>query len=127
MRFYGMAIGEMSFVTNGDGASVSRSCWLQPKLWGKTAERSGRIGDKAISDATHGEEVLGMGRIIFDIPTEANDEIINRSSVGIFMNPPDLFENFFARDDLALAFGKVTQEVRLHDGELGDTVGSDQL
>jgi hypothetical protein len=71
--------------------------------------------------------VLGVGGVVFDVAAEADDEVVDGAGVGVFVDAPDFFENLFAGDDLAFAVGEVAEEVGLHEGEVGDAVGGDEL
>jgi hypothetical protein len=52
---------------------------------------------KLIAEPTNRQQVLWFGGIIFNIATQAHDEIIDRARIGIFLQVPDLLQNFFAR------------------------------
>src|SRR5580704_5603741 len=61
------------------------------------------VGEKAVSDAANGEEVARARGIGFDVAPEPDHEIVDGASVGVFVQAPDFFENFFARDYTAIA------------------------
>ena len=85
------------------------------------------MGDELIADAADGEQVDGVGRVGFDVAAKANDEVVDGAGVGVFVDAPDLLEDFFAGDDLAFAVGEVAEEVGFHHGEVGGGVRSDEL
>ncbi len=85
------------------------------------------VGEETVADAADGDEVAGVGGVVFDVAAEADDEVVDGASVGVFVDAPDLFENLFAGDDLAFVLGEVAEEVGLHQGEAGDAVGGDDL
>src|SRR6266571_1816239 len=35
-----------------------------------------RVGEEAVADAAHGEEVLWVGGVVFDVAAEADDEVV---------------------------------------------------
>src|ERR1700761_6226861 len=86
-----------------------------------------RIRKEAIADAADSDEMLGVGGIVFDIASKANDEVVDGASVCVLVDSPDIFENVFAGDDVAFALGEVAEEICLHEGEVGCAVGGDQL
>ena len=85
------------------------------------------LGEEAVADAANGDEVLGVGGVVFDVAAEADDEVVDGAGVGILVDAPDLFEDLLAGDDLAFAFGEVAEEVGLHEGEMGGAVGGDEF
>ena len=85
------------------------------------------IGEEAVAYAAYGDQVVGVGGVVFNVAAETDDEVIDGAGVGVFVDAPDLFEDLFTGDDLALAVGEVAEEVGLHEGEMGDAVGSDEL
>src|SRR5260370_22532125 len=68
------------------------------------------VGEEAVADAADGDEVLGVGGIVFNVAAEADDEVVDGAGVGVLVGAPDLFEDLFAGDDLAFAFGEVAVE-----------------
>lgn len=85
------------------------------------------IGDEAVADAADGGEMAGLAGVVFDVATEADDEVIDGAGVSVFVNAPDLFEDLFAGDDLGGAVGEIAKEIGLHEGELGGAVGGEQF
>jgi len=85
------------------------------------------VGEKAVSDASDGGEVGRVGGVVFDVAAEADDEVVDGAGVSVFVDAPDVFEDGFARDDLAGAVGEVAEEVCLHHGEVGGAMRSDEL
>src|SRR5438876_1831685 len=61
--------------------------------------------------------MLWIRGIVFDIAPEANDEVVHGPSIGILVQSPDLFENRFAGNILALVPDQMAQEFGLHQGE----------
>ena len=101
-----------------------------PRFWilfSQAMRARSRIRKEAVADATDGDKMLGGGRVVFDVATEAHDEVVDGACVGVFVDAPDLFEDLFAGDDLAFALGEVTEEVGFHEREMGDAVGGDEL
>jgi hypothetical protein len=98
----------------------------------RTARKANGIGglgagEEAVADAAHGDEVVGVGGIIFDVTPQAHDEVVDGAGISVFMDAPDLFEDLLAGDDLAFAFGEVAEEVGLHEGKVGDPVWRDEF
>jgi hypothetical protein len=52
-----------------------------------------RFGFEPISNATHGQQVLRTLGVVFYIPAQADDEIVDGTSVSVFAKIPDLLEN----------------------------------
>jgi len=77
-----------------------------------------RVGDEAVTDAADGEEVDGLGGVGFEVAAEADDEVVDGAGVGIFFDVPDVFEEFFAGNDLAGMVEEIAEEVGLHEGEV---------
>lgn len=71
--------------------------------------------------------MAGAGGIVFDVAAKADDEVIDGAGVGVFVDAPDLLEDFLAGDDLGGAIGEVAEEVGLHKGELGGAVGGEEF
>lgn len=68
-----------------------------------------------------------MGGVIFDIFTEADDEIIDGPGVGVFVDVPDRFEDRFAADGATLILDEVAQEAGFHLGERDAFAFGDEL
>ena len=56
-------------------------------------------------------------RIVLQIPPQANNKIINRPRIGIFLQAPNILQHIFARDRLAFMFNHEAQQVRFHQSE----------
>src|SRR5579871_2671459 len=59
-----------------------------------------------------------MAGIVLDVASEANHKIIDRTSIGIFVQAPDLFQNLFSGDDAAVVAHEMPQEFRFHQSKL---------
>ncbi len=51
---------------------------------------------KAVADATHGLQMDRMRRIIFEIPPQSDDKVVDGAGVCVLMQMPDLVENLTA-------------------------------
>src|SRR5437762_133720 len=78
--------------------------------------------NKAISNAADGLEDLWIIRLVFEMFTETDDKVIDRSGVGVFLQVPDLFENGLSRDRSPFLFDEILQEFCFHEGEMDDLV-----
>jgi hypothetical protein len=85
------------------------------------------IGEEAVAYPTHGDEVLRVGGVVFDVAAESDDEVVDGAGVGVFVDVPDLFEDLFAGDDLTFAVCEVAEEVGLHEGEVRGAIGGDEF
>src|ERR1700761_1821507 len=43
-------------------------------------------GHETIADSTHCDEVLGFAGIGFEVPAQADDEVVDSACVGVFLN-----------------------------------------
>src|SRR5579883_984368 len=77
-----------------------------------------RLRQKPVPNAADREQVPRIGRVVFDIAPQADDEVVDSARVGIFLEVPDLFENRLARDHAPGAANQVPQQFRLHQREL---------
>ena len=59
------------------------------------------FGHEAVSHAADSQQMLWLGGIVFDVSAQADDEVVDGTSVGVFVQPPDFLENGFAGDDFA--------------------------
>ena len=100
---------------------------LREGEWGILREPLLGIGEEAVADAADGGEVLRVCGVVFDITAEADDEVVNRAGVCVLVDTPHLFEDVFAGDDLAFAFGEEAEQVGLHHGEVREPVRGDQF
>ena len=57
------------------------------------------------------------GRVLFDIPPQPNDEIVDGAGVGVLVNVPDTFEDGFAADGAAFVGDQIAKEFRFHLGK----------
>ena len=82
--------------------------------------RSGGVGegvwDEAVAYAADGEEVDGLGGVGLEVAAEADDEVVDGAGVGIFVDVPDVFEEFFAGDGFVGMVEEVAEEVGFHEG-----------
>src|SRR5260370_3841608 len=85
------------------------------------------VGEETVADAADGDQVLGVGGVVFDVTAEADDEVVDGAGVGVFVDAPDLFEDLLAGDDLAFAFGEVAEEVGFHQSKVRGAVGGYQF
>src|SRR3982075_2180833 len=44
-----------------------------------------RLGQKAVAHSAHCKQMAGLSRILFDVAPQPHDEIINRTSIGVFV------------------------------------------
>src|ERR1700676_3599556 len=68
-----------------------------------------RFRHESVSHAADGQQMFWLGRIVFDIAPQSDDEIIYRTSVSVFVQSPDFFQNCFARNDAAAVTNQMTQ------------------
>ena len=97
--------------------------------WSKSERRGTKsgIGEEAVADAADGEEMGGIGGVVFKVAAEADDEVVDGAGVGVFVDAPDLLEDVFAGDDLGGMGGEVAEQVRLHEGEVRGAMRGDEL
>src|ERR1700677_387613 len=80
--------------------------------------------NEAVADAADGRQVSRLGRIFFDVAAEADDKVVDGASVSVFVQPPNIFQDRFARDGIAFAADQMAQEFCFHQRELNRcTVG----
>src|SRR5438132_1634375 len=81
---------------NTESVSVRRLTTVR----GASQRHSGlpRFGHETITYSTHREQMAGVGWIVFDVTPQPDDEVIDSTSVGIFLQSPNLLKNGFARD-----------------------------
>ena len=106
LRQPGLGLGEIErwddlVVANPDGGNI-----LQSRGWGEAKYAQGWRPRYLIGN-TNGDQVAGGGGVVFDVAAEADDEVVDGASVGVFVDAPHLFKDLFAGDDLAFAFGEV--------------------
>src|SRR5664279_2477683 len=81
------------------------------------ALRFGWCGQEAIPHSAYGQQVLGMRRVVLDVLTQSHNKIIDSARVGILAQSPHLFENRFARDNLAAVANEMPQQFGFHEGQ----------
>src|SRR5580704_18082557 len=54
-------------------------------------------------------------RIVLDVAAQAHDEVVDRASVGIFAQSPDLFEHRLPRHRLSFVLDQVAEDVGFHE------------
>src|SRR3954470_7088250 len=82
---------------------------------------------KAIPNTPHGEQMPGMSRVILNVPSQPHNKIIDCPGVCVLVQSPDLFQNLFARDYLAIVLHEMPQQFRLHHREPDRAVVRAQL
>ena len=53
-----------------------------------------RLGDEPVTDSANRQQVAGIGRIVFDIAPQPNDEIVDGPSIGVLVQDPRLLPAF---------------------------------
>jgi hypothetical protein len=81
------------------------------------------FGYEAVADAADSEQVGRFGWVRLEIAAQADDEVVDRSRVGIFVDAPDVFEDLFARDDFAGVLDQIAEQVSLHQRQVDELVG----
>ena len=59
-----------------------------------------------------------LGRLLLDVPPQANDEIIDGARVGILVEIPDIFEDRFSRNGMPDILDQVAEQFGFHEGQL---------
>src|SRR5438270_5430620 len=59
-------------------------------------------------------------RIVLDVSPQPHNEVVNGSSVGVFLQLTYFIEHSFSGDRLALMLDQITKEVRLHQRQSKD-------
>src|SRR6266852_6480585 len=77
-----------------------------------------RFRHKAVAYATHGLQVFGLRRVLFDIAAQTHHKIIDRAGVGIFVQSPDFFEDRFAGYHFSVVADQVAQKLGFHQREM---------
>ena len=65
--------------------------------------------------------------IVFNVTPQADDEIVNGASIGVFMQAPHLREQCLARNMLALVLRQIAEDARFHHGERKHLLAHAQL
>src|SRR6266566_5523525 len=73
-----------------------------------------RLSQKAVAHSAHCKQMARLSRILFDIAPQPHDEIIDRASIGVFVQTPNVLQNRLPRDYASLITDKMTQQLRLH-------------
>src|SRR5512141_2682181 len=93
--------------------------FLLPRQRGSSRARDGsllfRLRDKAIADPANREQMSRFRGIVFNIAAQANDEIVDGASIGVFVQSPHFFKNRFAGDDPSLIANEVSEQFRFHE------------
>ena len=71
--------------------------------------------------------MAGLGGVAFDVAAEANDEIVDGASVGVFVQIPDVVQDSFAGDGMTAVADQVAEKFGLHQGELKGLLADMQL
>ena len=85
------------------------------------------LGDKLIAKSADRNQVLRLGGIVFNVAAQADNEIINRARIGIFLQVPDLFQNFFARYGTPAIADEIAEQICFHQRELENVLAVVQL
>src|SRR5579862_8846741 len=62
--------------------------------------------------------MLRLGRIILDVPPPPYDEIVDRASVGVLVQPPNILKNRLARHCLFLVPDQIAKKFSFHQRKL---------
>src|ERR1044072_1344731 len=108
-------------VSKPDSCPESRGLYFYPEsphlsgfsLWSSTPDRRlfrsallRRLRREAIADAAHGQQVHGVGGVVFDVTAQPDDEVVYGARVCVLAQVPDLFEYLAARDRKSVGEGK---------------------
>ena len=77
-----------------------------------------RFRVEPISYAANRNQVLGLGGNILNVAAQAHYKIVDSPSVGVFVEPPDFFEDGFSRHYASGMLDQMPQELRFHQGEV---------
>src|SRR5438874_10474816 len=86
-----------------------------------------RLRHESVSHSTHREQVARLGGIVFDIAPQADDEIVYRARVCVFMQAPDFFQNRFAGYDAVVVADEMAEKFGFHKGEVDGVAVDPQL
>src|ERR1700680_1851931 len=87
-------------------AAMSNRCasmWLGP-----------RQSHEAVAYSTNRQEMKRPRRVIFDIAAEADDEVVDGTSVGVFVESPNVGQHGFSRNAFTLVLNQITQNTPFH-------------
>src|ERR1700732_155582 len=77
-----------------------------------------RLGNETVAHTAHSQEMARLPGMIFDIAPQADDEIINCASVGVFAQAPHIFQDRFPRYRAAVLANQMTQKLGFHQSKL---------
>ena len=60
--------------------------------------RASVFKNESVTNAVHGFEVNGMGRVWLEFLTQPQNAVIDRAGAGIVFKAPDLIQEFVPRD-----------------------------
>ncbi len=113
-----LLIGSLPFPCKGDNAA---------KVLLRCFPLGGNPGQKAITDTTHGLQKDRLGGIVFNISAQADHKVVDGACIGVLVDPPNLLQQFLARDDAALVEDKIAQQVGLHQGKADGLIRGGEL
>ena len=87
-------------------------------------EETSSTGQEPIADTAHRLQKYGFGGIVLNITAQPDHKVVDGPGVSIFMDPPDLLQQFFARDNAALIEYQVAEQVALHQSQVDGFVRS---
>src|SRR5713101_5298530 len=76
-----------------------------------------RVGHEAVAHAADRLEVAWARRLVFEIPPQPHDEVVDRARVGVLAYAPHLLENRLARHGPAFVLHEIAEQRRLHQRE----------
>src|SRR5579883_560121 len=82
------------------------------------------LRNEPVTHAADGEQVPRMGGVVFDVPAQPHDEIIDGAGVGVLVQAPDLFEHVLTGNRAALVPDQVPQEIGFHKRQ-GENLAAD--
>ena len=68
-----------------------------------------------------------LGRLDLDESSQPDNEVIDRTGIGVFPKIPDLFEHDRSRHCLTFMFNKEAKKIRFHQRQLHRLIGDPQL
>src|SRR5689334_10861729 len=68
-----------------------------------------RFGDEAIAESTDRQQMTWLRRDLFNVLSEAYNEIVDRASIRVLPKTPHFFEQRFACHDVSLVPDQVMQ------------------
>ena len=93
----------------------------------RTAKLSARMGIELVTETADGAQVARLGRFALDVAAQADDEIVDGTCVGVFVEIPDVLQYRFAGDGMAAVLDQVAKKLGLHQGELEDLFAGSKL